>query len=318
LAIGGGIFLWYVATSRPDHAPPPPAQTETPRSVLVTPIPVPVTPAPTVNSPTPANSITPPARPKPSPSPTLSAQTERDEIEAMVATQIETGNRGDVAESIALYANTVDFLDEGLISRDSIARDLPQYFARWPIRQGKRIGDITIEDLGSDEKRVGYTLDFEASNPATRERRQNTVNVTWVIRRESPRSPFKIVSHKQKSAKAEKAPAVSQPDGAAMTVMDYFKAVNNQDGRAAYRLFGRTYRNRVSFQEYLRRLKNTGTLTLDDIRPTAVTSNSATIEVVFQEVEPKGKRIRWHGPISLVVEDGEWRIDTLKDLKSDR
>jgi uncharacterized protein YpbB len=94
--------------------------------------------------------------------------------------------------------------------------------------------------------------------------------------------------------------------------------VNNQDGTTAYRLFGATYRKRVPFKEYLRRLKKTGTLTLNSISRTATTSSSATVEVTFQEVEPNGKVIRWHGPISLVVENGEWHIDTLSGLNSIR
>ena len=44
------------------------------------------------------------------------------EIEAMVTTQIEAGTRGDVDASMALYADTVDFLDEGLKSREAIAK----------------------------------------------------------------------------------------------------------------------------------------------------------------------------------------------------
>ncbi len=236
----------------------------------------------------------------------------------MVATQIEAGTRGDVAASMALYADNVDFYDEGLKTRDDIAKDLPDYFAHWLVRHSKLIGDLTIETLGSNERKVDYTLDFEASNPATREKRQNIVSVTWIIRRDGPGSSFKIISHKQKSVKQEKAPDASEADSAIVAANSYFAAVNNQDGATAYRLFGATYRNRVSFQEYLRRLKKTGALTLNNISRTATTSTSATVEVTFQEVEPSGKVIRWHGPISLVVENGEWRIDTLGGLKSDR
>jgi hypothetical protein len=94
--------------------------------------------------------------------------------------------------------------------------------------------------------------------------------------------------------------------------------VNNQDGTAAYRLFAAAYRGRVSFKDYLRRLKNTGTLTLNGINRTATGSNSATVDVTFREVEPSGKVIQWRGPIFLVVESGEWRIETLSKLNSQR
>ncbi len=235
----------------------------------------------------------------------------------MVATQIDTGTRGDVAASMALYADNVDFLDEGLKTREAIAHDLPEYFARWPVRRSALIGDVSIESLSENERKVSYTLDFEASNPATRELRQNRVNVTWIVRRDGAFSPFKIVSHKQKSTKQEK---ITDPslDPAVEAVKSYMAAVNNQDGTTAYRLFAAAYRGRVSFQEYLRRMKNTGTMTLNSISRTASTGSSATVEVTFREVEPNGKVIQWQGPIFLVLESGEWRIQTLSKLKSQR
>jgi serine/threonine protein kinase len=318
LAIAGGAFLWFSSNQEPDIEPTPVTPAVSPLAAIVSPSPVRITQSPVIKSPTPEETVTPIQRTEPSSSPTTSARSEREEIEAMVAAQIETGTRGDVAGSMALYADTVDFLDEGYKTRDDIAKDLPDYFAHWPVRHSKLIGDVTIETLGTNERKVGYTLDFEASNPATREKRQNTVSVTWIVRREGPWSSFKIVSHKQRSIRQEKAPDASETDGAIAAVKSYLAAVNNQDGTTAYRLFGATYRNRVSFQEYLRRLKKTGTLTLNSISRTATTSSSATVEVTFQEVEPSGKVIRWHGPISLVVENGEWRIDTLGGLKSDR
>jgi serine/threonine protein kinase len=318
LAIVGGTFWWLSSSKETDIEPTPVTPAVSPRAVVVSPTPVQVTSSPVIKSPTPVETVTPVQRTEPSPSPTTSARSEREEIEAMVATQIEAGIRGDVAASMALYADSVDFYDEGMKSRDAIAKDLPDYFAHWPVRHSKLIGDVSIETLGTNERKVGYTLDFDASNPATREKRQNIVNVTWIIRREGPWSSFKIVSHKQKSAKQNKAPDVSQPDGAIAAVKSYFAAVNNQDGTTAYRLFGATYRKRVPFQEYLRRLKNTGTLTLNTISRTATTSSSATVEVTFQEVEPNGKVIRWHGPISLMMENGEWHINTLSGLNSIR
>jgi serine/threonine protein kinase len=318
LAVLGGLFWWLSSSNETDIEPNPLTPAVTPLAVVVSPTPVPVMPSPVIKSPTPEETVTLDQRTEPSPSPTMSAGSEREEIEAMVAAQIETGTRGDVAGSMALYADTVDFLDEGYKTRDDIAKDLPDYFAHWPVRHSKLIGGVTIETLGTNERKVGYTLDFEVSNPATREKRQNVVSVTWIVRKEGPWSSFKIVSHKQRSIKQEKAPDASEADGAIAAVKSYFAAVNNQDGTMAYRLFGATYRNRVSFQEYLRRLKKTGTLTLNSISRTAATSSSATVEVTFQEVESNRKLIRWHGPISLVVEKGEWHIDTLGGLKSDR
>jgi serine/threonine protein kinase len=318
LVIAGGALSWFLFYLMENTEPPRTpelAQVNTPSPAVTRSI-ASVAPAPIVNSPPPAETVAPVVRVEPAP--TTSAKNEGEEIETMVSTQIEAGTRGDVIASMALYADTVDFLDEGLKSREAIAKDLPGYFAHWPVRHSELVGEISIETLGENERRVGYTIDFEASNPVTRERRQNRVEVTWIIRRDGPFSPFKIVSHKQKSVKQEKIAEDSGLDPAIETVKSYFTAVNNQDGTAAYRLFAASYRGRVSFKDYLRRLKSTGTLTLNGINRTATGSNSATIDVIFREVEPSGKVIQWRGPISLVVESGEWQIETLSKLNSQR
>jgi hypothetical protein len=266
----------------------------------------------------PAETVASVARVEPPYSPTTSAKNEGEEIETMVMTQIEAGTRGDVVASMALYADTVDFLDEGLKSRDAIAKDLPEYFAHWPVRRSQLVGDIAIEFVTPNERKVSYILDFEASNPTTREVRRSRVNVMWTIRRDASWLPFKIVSHKQTRVNQEKTADASEPDRAIAAVKEYFVAVNNQDGTAAYGLFAAAYRARVPFKEYLRMMKKSGTLTLNSIRRTAITSSTATVELTFQEVEPNGKVIRWQGPISLVLENGEWHIETLRKLNSAR
>ena len=321
LVIAGGVlswFLFYLMGDTPATRTPEIAQVSAP-SPAVADKTAPLASSPRMNSPAPAETVAAVPRAEPSTPPTPSAKNEGEEIETMVSTQIEAGTRGDVVASMDLYADMVDFLDEGLKSREAIAKDLPGYFAHWPVRRSELVGEISIETLGENERRVGYTIDFEASNPATRESRQNRVDVTWVVRRDGPFSPFKIVSHKQKSVKQEKK-ITEDPglDPAIETVKSYFTAVNNQNGTAAYRLFAAAYRGRVSFQDYLRRLKNTGTLTLTGINRTATGSSSATVEVIFREVEPSGKAIQWQGPIFLVVESGEWRIETLSKLNSKR
>jgi ketosteroid isomerase-like protein len=313
LVIAGGAVWWFRSSQQTNIEPTSILPATSPRAVVVSP-----TPPSIIRSPTPEETLQPTPRNEASPSPTISAKNEGEEIETMVTTQIDAGTRGDVAASMALYADTVDFLDEGLKSREAIAKDLPGYFAHWPVRRSELVGEISIETLGETERKVGYTIDFEASNPATGASRKNRVSVTWIIRRDGPWSPFKIVSHKQTRAIPETVAEPSDTDGAIATVKSYFAAVNNHDGAAAYRLFGANYHKRASFEQYLQLLKKSGTLTLNSISRTASTNSSATVEVTFEEVEPGGKVILWHGPIKLVVESGEWRIDTLRGLKSNR
>lgn len=236
----------------------------------------------------------------------------------MVASQIEAGMRGDVVESMALYADRVDFLDEGPKSREEIAKDLPDYYAHWPTRRSRLVGGVTIETLSYNERKVSYTLDFAASNSVTGESRQSVIDVTWIVRRDGPSSAFKIVSHKQKRVSQESPTPALTNKAATAAVTNYIAALNRQDTAGAYQLFCSAYRTRKSFQEYSRIAKNTGRLIVDSISQTAATSTTATVEVTFREVEPSGKVISWHGPISLLLENGEWRIETLRNLNSNR
>lgn len=246
---------------------------------------------------------------------------EREEIEALVANHMNAGSRGDAQAYVALYSDRVDFLDEGWKSRAEIAKDLPEYYAHWPTRRSKLVGGVTIESLSYNERKVSYTLDFAASNSATGESRQSIVDITWIIRRETFTSPFLIASHKQRSvnqASPTAAPtAAPHSDPAVEIVKGYIAALNNHDAAAAYQHFSAAYRARVPFKEYGPRVKNTGTLTVDRIVRSATTGNSATIELSFREQEPT-RLIHWSGTIGVVLDAGQWRIDSLRGLKSDR
>jgi serine/threonine protein kinase len=328
LLIGGASVLaliagavWLVTLIEKPGPIPASAPATAPQIVATSPTPPRPSPSPVLRSPTPESSISP--TPEPSPSPTTAARSEREEIEAMVTTQIEAGTRGDVTESMALYADSVDFLDEGWKTRDEIAKDLPDYYAHWPTRRSKLVGGVTIETLSYNERKVGYMLDFAASNSSTGESRQSLIDVTWIVRRESASAPFKIVSHKQRrvtsesSTPATPATTTSTNDPAIEIVKSYIAALNMHDAAAAYRHFSTGYRARVRFSEYSPRVQKTGTLTVDDIRRTVTSGNSATIELTFREQEP-ARLIHWHGTIGVVLDNGQWRIDSLSGLKSDR
>jgi ketosteroid isomerase-like protein len=259
--------------------------------------------------------------PQPSPSPTSDSQQEREEIEAMVATHMDAGSRGDTAAYMALYADRVDFLTEGWKTRDEIARDLPDYYAHWPTRRQSMIRGVMIESLGFNERKVSYTLDFTASNSATGESRHSIVDITWIVRRETSAQPFRIVSHKQRIVSQDSptpAPTTApDSDPAVEVVKSYIATLNTHDAAAAYRHFSAGYRARTPFKEYEPRVRKTGTLTVDSIRRSLTTGSSATIELTFREQEP-ARVIHWSGTIGVVLDGGQWRIDSLRGLKSDR
>lgn len=130
---------------------------------------------------------------------TRSQTTESDLIREMVRAHIKSGSTGDIPTQMSLYADKVDFLDEGVKTREAIESDLPDYYAHWPIRHFNLESDISIEPLGQNERKVSFILNFDAKNPTTGASRDGAVDVVWILRRSNPSSEFKIVSHNQKS-----------------------------------------------------------------------------------------------------------------------
>jgi ketosteroid isomerase-like protein len=131
-------------------------------------------------------------------------------IKQMVAENIDAGNAGAVTRLMAPYAETVDFLDEGIKSREAIAQDLPAYFAHWPIRHSTLVGEVGIDSISQNERKVTFTIDIEARNPGTGENRANRVEITWMLRRYDSSSDFKIIAHKQRSASQSSEPQLQQ------------------------------------------------------------------------------------------------------------
>jgi serine/threonine protein kinase len=146
----------------------------------------PVTPAPV--STTPAFELPPPPP----------ARTSRDEIEQMVATHLNAVSSNDPITAASLYGEQVDFLTEGIKSHETLAREIAEYFERWPAQNFRRTSDVTIEDTGADEKKVSFSMEFSARN-TTGKTSEGSVVVTWIVRRPGPDAEFKVVSQKQRT-----------------------------------------------------------------------------------------------------------------------
>jgi serine/threonine protein kinase len=132
------------------------------------------------------------------PPPAPPADTARIEIERMVATHLKAVSSNDATTAASLYGDQVDFLNEGTKSRESLAREMVEYFARWPVQNFRLTSDVTIDDLDSNGKMVSFTMVFDARNTAGKTS-EGAVAVTWIVRRPGPASDFKIVSQKQKT-----------------------------------------------------------------------------------------------------------------------
>ena len=120
----------------------------------------------------------------------------RVEIEQMVETHLKAVSSNDPNTVAWLYGDQIDFLTEGIKSHEALTREIREYFARWPVQNSRRTSDVTIDDVDSNEKEVSFSMEFDARSTAGKTS-EGSVVVTWVVRRRTPRSDFKIVSQKQ-------------------------------------------------------------------------------------------------------------------------
>jgi serine/threonine protein kinase len=178
--------------------------------------------APTIAAISPAVS-TAPVVTLPTPAPSASTDNPRVEIERMIATHLQAVARNDPTTVVSLYGDQVDFLDEGTKSRDTLAREIAEYFARWPTQNFRRTSDVTIEDVTANEKRVSFSMDFDARNTAGKTS-QGAVAITWIVRRPNVDSEFKIISQKQKTLSRTTVNPPDQPAAATVEQMRQFVA----------------------------------------------------------------------------------------------
>jgi serine/threonine protein kinase len=149
----------------------------------------PSTPAPTAEPSSTAPVYVPPPPP---------ASTSRVEIEGLVARHLQAVSSNDPAAVASLYGDQVDFLTEGIKSHETLAREITEYFARWPVQNFRRTSDITIEDVDRNAKTVSFSMEFNAQSTMGKTS-EGSVVVTWIVRRPSLNAEYKIVSQKQKT-----------------------------------------------------------------------------------------------------------------------
>jgi hypothetical protein len=69
-----------------------------------------------------------------------------------------------VGAEAAFFADRVQYYDQGVMEHEKIREDLKRYDARWPERQFRLAGDITVEPQSDNRVRVTFPLRYELSN----------------------------------------------------------------------------------------------------------------------------------------------------------
>jgi Putative peptidoglycan binding domain len=104
----------------------------------------------------------PPATVDNSPPSDTSEERLRDYVGAFVLAGLDP----QVGAEAAFFADRVQYYNDGMMDRGKIRQDLQRYAARWPERQFRLAGDITIEPQSDNRVRVTFPLRYELRNGA--------------------------------------------------------------------------------------------------------------------------------------------------------
>jgi len=87
----------------------------------------------------------------------------------------------DIDVLVSLHADYVDLLDKGVVSRDSVRKNIRQYFNRWPIIKWKMTGPINVESLEASQYQLTFPVTFDVTDPSTQRRVTGTANEKRIV-----------------------------------------------------------------------------------------------------------------------------------------
>jgi hypothetical protein len=129
--------------------------------------------------------------------PPSSATIPSDVIAAVAEREIDAISTQNIDTLVSFYADKVDLLDKGMVSKNIVRNNLQQYFDRWPITKWKLAGKIDVKALNGSRYQVTFPVTFEVSNPASNRRIVGTANETRIVAIDSA-GAAKIVSQREK------------------------------------------------------------------------------------------------------------------------
>ena len=129
--------------------------------------------------------------------PSSSATIPSDVIAAVAEREIDAISTQNIDTLVSFYADKVDLLDKGMVSKDTVRNDLQQYFDRWPITKWKIAGRVDVKPLSASRYQLAFPVAFEVANPATNRRIVGTANETRTVVIDSA-GIAKIVSQREK------------------------------------------------------------------------------------------------------------------------
>jgi hypothetical protein len=100
-------------------------------------------------------------------------------------------------------------------------------------------------------------------------------------------------------------------------VSAYFDCLNRRDVLSAYQLFSSRFRSRNSFKQYEKTFASTPSIHVLRLERFSLTAVGSSVFAEFEELRSPTEKAHWSGTIDLVREGQNWRIDSMRGLKSD-
>ncbi|GEM50149.1 hypothetical protein [Deinococcus cellulosilyticus] len=73
---------------------------------------------------------------------------------------LSMGERNDLAPSMDLYAESVEYYDSGWKDKNFLFEDKRKYFSRWPVREYQRVSDVVTLASTSDTRTVRFDYTY--------------------------------------------------------------------------------------------------------------------------------------------------------------
>jgi hypothetical protein len=109
-------------------------------------------------------------------------------------------------------------------------------------------------------------------------------------------------------------PSATEPNPRA-TLQRYFDSFAERDAAGAYNLLSERFRSALSFRKFSEMFSSTREMAVLEASVLEQTNQSAAISVKLDETEADYHHLYWQGQIPLELENGQWRIETLRYLK---
>ncbi len=128
----------------------------------------------------------------------------QEEGSAFAETEINAVSSRDLDALVSFYADHVDYLDKGLVSRDVVRHDFQQYFTRWATAKWMLAGPVKVTPLGTSKYQLAFSIAFDVASSDTNRRVTGTAEETQIVMVGSD-GAAKIVSSREKVSNSHKA-----------------------------------------------------------------------------------------------------------------